>query len=204
MKKFWQIIYYYIVTPGILILAHILAVFSKKIRKSLYPRHSTITEIANWLKSSCAVEGKRILFHTASLGEFEHIRPILQMLKEQYQAVNIVTFFSPSGYENVGQPPGLDFYTYLPIDRPKNWKKIFNTVKPSFIVVAKWDIWPGQVWTAHKMGIPIFLINASLRNESTRAKKGVKQFFKYVYRDIDRIFAVSQADAHQFSIHYPR
>jgi 3-deoxy-D-manno-octulosonic-acid transferase len=203
MRKFWQIVYFFLVIPGMVILAHILAIFSGKIRKSLFKRYSTLTSITNWLDSSQPLEGKRILFHTASLGEFEHIRPILQILKEQYKTVNIVTFFSPSGYENVGQSPGLDFHTYMPVDRSKNWQQIYDTIKPALIVVAKWDIWPGQVWTAHKMGIPIFLINASLRKESTRAHKGVKQFFKYVYRDIDCIFAISQDDAHQFTIHYP-
>jgi 3-deoxy-D-manno-octulosonic-acid transferase len=43
-----------------------------------------------------------------------------------------------------------------------------------------------------------------LREESKRAHKSVKQFYKYVYRDIDCIFAISQDDARQFSIHYPR
>ncbi len=186
------------------ILAHVLAIFSNKIRKSLFARYSVITRINNWLNSNRPTEGRHILFHTASLGEFEHIRPILQILKEQYHTVNIVTFFSPSGYENVGQTPGLDFHTYMPIDRSKNWQQIYDVIKPAFIVVAKWDIWPGQVWTAHKMRIPIFLINASLRKESKRAHKSVKQFYKYVYRDIDCIFAISQDDARQFTIHYPR
>ena len=105
---------------------------------------------------------KRVLFHSASLGEFEHIRPVIQALKENHQTVNIVTFFSPSGYDNVGQSKGLDFHFYLPFDFPGNWQKIYEIVKPSMIIIAKHDVWPGQVWTAHKYNLPIFLINASL------------------------------------------
>jgi 3-deoxy-D-manno-octulosonic-acid transferase len=148
--------------------------------------------------------GKRVLFHTASLGEFEHIRPVIQALKENYQTVNIVTFFSPSGYDNVGQSKGLDFHFYLPFDFPHNWQKIYEVIKPSMVIIAKHDVWPGQVWTADKHNLPIFLINASLSAKSSRTRWGVKSFLKYVYRDFTEIFAISDDDASRFSKHYPR
>jgi 3-deoxy-D-manno-octulosonic-acid transferase len=203
MKRIWQSIYYFIVTPGLVILVHILAVFSNKIRKALVPRYSTIARIKEWLDTTHP-EGKRILFHTASLGEFEQIRPLLQIYKEKYQTINIVTFFSPSGFENVGQTEGLDFHFYMPIDFPKNWKKIYEFINPSLIAVAKHDVWPAQVWAAHEKGIPIFLINASLGTKSTRTRKGVKRFLKHVYCDFESICAVSYEVAQRFAEHYPR
>jgi len=203
MKKFWQIIYYFWVSPGIVIGAHILALFFRKVRKGLFPRYTTIKSLQNWMETNQTNE-KRVLFHTASLGEFEHIRPVLEALKEEYHTVNIVTFFSPSGYDNVGQTKGLDFHFYLPFDQPKNWKKIYQIIEPSLIIIAKHDVWPGQVWTAHNQNLPIYLINASLSAKSSRTRRGVKRFLKHVYRDFTQICAISDDDAKRFSVHYPR
>jgi len=65
----------------------------KKFWQGLLQRYKTISSLKNWLSESNP-RGKRILFHTASLGEYEHIRPVLQMLKETFKTINIVTFFS--------------------------------------------------------------------------------------------------------------
>ena len=203
MKKFWQILYYFWVNPGIVIGAHILAIFFSKVRKGLFPRYKTIRRLRHWIEST-KPDKVRVLFHTASLGEFEHIRPVLQSLKEKYQTVNIVTFFSPSGYNNVANSQGLDFHMYLPFDYSYNWNKIYKLIKPSIIIIAKHDVWPGQVWNAHRLNIPIYLINASLSAKSSRTRWGVKSFLKHVYRDFTTICAISDKDKERFSIHYPR
>ena len=129
MKKFWQNFYYYIITPLFLIGVHLAALFSAKIRKGLLPRYKTISSLKNWLSENNP-RGKRILFHTASLGEYEHIRPVLQMLKETFKTINIVTFFSPSGYENVGGDPYLDFHLYTPFDRKKKLAEDLKNHRP--------------------------------------------------------------------------
>ena len=203
MKKFWQIIYYLWVSPGIIIGAHILAIFFSKVRKGLFPRYTTIKRLQSWIEST-KPESRKVLFHTASLGEFEHVRPVLQALKEKYQTINIVTFFSPSGYDNVANTKGLDFHFYLPFDQPYNWKKIYDLIDPSIIIIAKHDVWPGQVWTARVLGLPIFLINASLSAKSSRTGWGVKSFLKHVYRDFSGICAISDDDTNRFAVHYPR
>ncbi len=202
MKKIWQYLYYIIVTPFFIFGIHMAAIFSAKIRSGLLPRYVTIKRLKEWLHQNNP-QGKRILFHTASLGEYEHIRPLLEMMKEEYGTVNIVTFFSPSGYKNVGKDPSLDFYFYTPFDRKKNWSDVYNLVNPTLIIIAKWDIWPGQIWTAKKMNIPIYLVNASLRGDSRRTKTGVKRFLKHVFRDFSVIFAVSDVDGERIIKHFP-
>ena len=92
MKKIWQFIYYFWVNPGIVVGAHILAIFVVKVREGLFPRYSTIKRLEDWIDKT-KPDTRRVLFHTASLGEFEHIRPVLEALKEKYHTVNFVTFF---------------------------------------------------------------------------------------------------------------
>ena len=59
---------------------------------------------------------KRLWAHCASLGEYEQIRPVLELYqKENWQL--IVSFFSPSGYEKRKNDPLLDAVIYLPLTR---------------------------------------------------------------------------------------
>ena len=204
MKKICQILYYFWVSPGIVIGAHILALFIAKVRKGLFARYTTIKRLNNWFAENRPATTSCVLFHAASLGEFEHIRPVLQALHEKYKTTNIVTFFSPSGYDNVANTKGLDFHFYLPFDQPYNWKKIYKIINPSLIIIAKHDVWPAQIWTANQQGIPIYLINASLSAKSSRTGWGVKSFLKHVYRDFTGICAISDDDARRFSAHYPK
>ena len=202
MKMIWQLFYYYLITPVLIGLFILASLFSVKIRNGLYPRFSSVRRLLTWVKKEQPT-GKIVLFHASSYGEFEHIRPVLQMLKTQFQTVNIVSFFSPSGYKNAADAEGLDFHFYMPFDLPGNWKRIYQTLNPVMVIVAKWDVWPAQVWTAKENKLPIYLINASLRRDSTRIKIGIKQFLKHVFRDYSKIYAVSDVDGRHLLEHFP-
>jgi 3-deoxy-D-manno-octulosonic-acid transferase len=204
MSKFiWQNIYTFLILPLIFILAHIAALFSKQIREGLFPRRETIAELENWIKSKKRND-RYVLFHAASMGEFEHIKPLLYKLKQKHNTINVLTFFSPSGYKHVKDTPGLDFFLYMPFDFSSHWKKLYELLKPSLLVISKHDVWPMQIWQAHTMNIPIYLVNASLPEKSSRTRPFIKSFLKHVYRDFSNIFTISKEDAQRFSIHYPR
>ena len=202
MKKLWQYIYAFLIMPALVLLFFISSLFSARIREGFYPRFSTIKRLRNWLKKE-QPQTTIILFHAASYGEFEHIRPVLQILKESFETTNIVTFFSPSGFINVKEAEGLDFHLYMPIDKTENWRKIYSLLQPAMVIVAKWDVWPAQVWTAKAMNIPIYLINASLRENSTRILPGIKQFLNRVFCDYSSVFAVSDEDGKRLAQHFP-
>ncbi|MDN3669612.1 glycosyltransferase N-terminal domain-containing protein [Echinicola jeungdonensis] len=55
------------------------------------------------LESFCKQKsGDLVWFHVASLGEYEQAKPVIAKLKATFPNLNVVlTFFSPSGYENV-------------------------------------------------------------------------------------------------------
>lgn len=204
MKKlFWKLLYALILLPLTFGLIHILSIFSKKIRQGLYPRRKTISNLLKW-NNTTQLEGKRILFHAASLGEFEHIRPLIHKLKEEYKTINILTLFSPSGYKNIKSSPDLDYFMYMPFDFGFMWKKVYSIIHPDLLIISKHDVWPMQVWQAKKMKIPMYLVNASLAESSTRTKPFIKSFQKYIYRDFTNIFSISEDDADRFAIHYPK
>jgi len=196
-----RILYRFIIIPLILSLAKVFALFNHDINEGLKKRRHVINDLIKWLESSDR-KNKRVLFHSASLGEFEHIKPVLQGLKDKYQTLNIITFFSASGYENVKNSDGLDYFSYTPIESFAAWEKFYSILKPVFLVIAKHDVWPGQVWTAQKLGIPVFLVNASLSENSSRRQRTVAWFLSSVYRSLSHIFAISEEDADRFRLSY--
>ena len=204
MSKFiWQNIYRLIILPLIFIVVHVVALFSKQVREGLFPRRKTIDELKKWQEEH-AENRKFVLFHAASMGEFEHIKPLLFNLKEKYHTVNILTFFSPSGYKHVKDTQGLDFFLYMPFDFSSHWKKLYKILNPRILIISKHDVWPMQIWQARKMKIPIYLVNASLPENSSRTRPIIRNFLKHVYRDFSKIFTISADDAERFSKYYPK
>ena len=201
-KSLWQKTYILLILPIIFILVHIAAIFSKQVREGLFPRRKSILKLEQWLKNQNA-NREYVLFHAASMGEFEHIKPLLFKMKEKYNTTNVLTFFSPSGYKHVKDTPGLDFYLYMPFDFFSHWKKLYEALKPKLLIISKHDVWPNQIWQANTMKIPIYLVNASLPEKSSRTRPLIQNFLKHVYRDFTKIFTISEDDGLRFSQHYP-
>ena len=116
--------------------------FSKKI--DLF--HEGRKDTFKILKKDINPNEKNIWFHVSSLGEFEIARPIIEDLKIKVNNIKIlVTFFSPSGYENIKNYKHADSITYLPVDSSKNSKKFIKYVNPKVAVIIKNDLWPNYI-----------------------------------------------------------
>ena len=201
-RIFWINIYRLIIFPLIYISAHTGALFSKKVRIVLKKKYSVVRELRKWLEENHEDAPKYIIFHAASLGEYEHIRPVLFKLNRQFDSRNIVTFFSPSGLQNVRTGNGVHYTTYMPFDTFSQWGKIYRLVKPVMVVIAKHDVWPAQIWSARDHNIPVFLINASLSSRSTRAKFPFGRILSIVYRDFNEIMTISEEDKERFQKYF--
>ena len=86
---------------------------------------------------------KRLLFHCASLGEFEQAKPLIQKIKSKYPGLKIIiSFFSPSGYQIGKNYKFADFVCYLPFDSKKNVNLFLKSIKPSMVFLIKYEFWP--------------------------------------------------------------
>ena len=103
-------------------------------------------------------------FHSASMGEFEQGRPIIEAFKkENPKHFVLVTFFSPSGYEVRKNYAGADFVSYLPLDGYFNSERFLNLVKPSLAVFIKYEFWYYYLTGLKKRGISTILVSAIFR-----------------------------------------
>jgi 3-deoxy-D-manno-octulosonic-acid transferase len=127
-------------------------------------------------------------FHTASMGEFEQGRPIIDAFKQAYPDYFIlVTFFSPSGYEVRKSAPGIDFVSYLPFDSAQSATRFLDLVKPKLAIFVKYEFWYFYLTGLQKREIPSLLVSAIFRpNQVFFAWYG--QFFKKIVASFTHIF----------------
>ena len=99
------------------------------------------------LKKEVNPNEKNIWFHVSSLGEFEIAKPMIKSLKKRFDNLKIiVTFFSPSGYENSKKFQFADLTLYLPIDSSYNAKRFVRIVNPSIAIFIRNDIWSNYIY----------------------------------------------------------
>lgn len=116
------------------------------------------------LKSQVSHSDKTIWFHCASLGEYEQGLPVMEAVKEKYLHHKlVVSFFSPSGYENKKNSSIGDVTVYLPLDTKSNVKKFLNLVKPEMVFFVKYEFWPNYLLELNRRSIPTFLISGLFR-----------------------------------------
>lgn len=150
----------------------ITALFNPKIKLFIRGRRTVFSKL-----SELSDNDKVIWFHTASLGEFEQARPIIEKVKTSYKTHKIVlTFFSPSGYEIQKEYPLADIVCYLPFDTRSNVRKFVNKLKPELAVFVKYEFWPNLLNALKKQSIPTILVSGIFRKKQLFFKSYGKWF----------------------------
>ncbi|MCZ8133896.1 MAG: 3-deoxy-D-manno-octulosonic acid transferase [Algoriphagus sp.] len=185
--KFLYFIFFELVTRLLPLLGRV----SPRVNHFLNGRVGIFSQLEEFRKIN---PGRLIWFHVASLGEYEQARPVISILKSRQPNTKIIlSFFSPSGYDNIIKKPNadLDFITYLPLDR-KSWMEKFVTLlNPDQVFFVKYDLWFHLVSALKRKGIPIYLISASFRsNQIYFSWYGA--FFRKMLFDLDWIFTQNQ------------
>jgi 3-deoxy-D-manno-octulosonic-acid transferase len=171
-----------------------LSLFVPKIRDGLEGREGLLERARDFRKRIGAKP--LLLFHCASAGELEALKPLAHKFDRSKVAI-AVSYFSPSAKSALQKSDEFDFSDYSPIDSHGQVAGFLAALKPSVIAITKHDIWPNLVWQARELSIPIFLINGNFPASSTRLWPGVRQFHAAVYTAFTQIMTVSEDDAKQ-------
>jgi 3-deoxy-D-manno-octulosonic-acid transferase len=199
MEKFWKISYNIVFIPLFWLALVILSLFNNKIKRGIKGRNGLFTDLNNKLKS-LPKGSKKIWFHSSSMGEFEQAKPLITILKEKHPEIKIiVSFFSPSGYDNNLNYKLADLVTYLPFDSCSNAKKFIDMLSPDFAILIRYDIWPNHLWKLKEMNIPVFLVDATMRSNSGRMFPVIKNFHSYLFKNFTGILTISESDKEGFS-----
>ena len=103
-------------------------------------------------------------FHAASLGEFEQARPVLEEYRRRHPDHQVfVSFFSPSGYEVRKSYSQADVVCYLPMDTPRNARRLTAAVNPDKVFFVKYEFWYNYLATLNKRHAHTYIFSAIFR-----------------------------------------
>ena len=198
MKSLWFVFYNIIIIPFLYVGSRIVGIFNEKMRRGIIGRKRIFE---NLILDALSIDKskKMIWFHSSSLGEFEQAKPIIEELKKKQNLNILITFFSPSGYENSRKYPHADLVAYLPFDTSSNAKRFIKLLKPDLAILMRYDIWPNHIWAMKKAGITSYLVDATMERNSPRKLPLIRNFHKILFKDITRILTVSKKDAQEFT-----
>ncbi|MEZ4822249.1 MAG: glycosyltransferase N-terminal domain-containing protein [Ignavibacteria bacterium] len=126
MRTFWFVIYNFLGVPALWLIFFIYSLFNSKVREGFKSRRDLFSKLDESLmhlyENPANINKKRVLIHSSSLGEYQQAIPLAEeLVKKNYNV--ILSFFSPSGYNNsrVNDPNVIK--TYLPFDSYSKEKK---------------------------------------------------------------------------------
>ena len=112
-------------------------------------------------------EDRIVWVHTASLGEFEQGRPVIEKIRARYPEYKILlTFFSPSGYEIHKNYQGADYIFYLPADTAQNARRFLDIAHPEVAIFVKYEFWLNLLSELRKRKINSYIISSIFRHDS--------------------------------------
>ncbi len=175
------------------------SLFNPKLRRALDGRKTLLAQTRGHYDGA-NIKGPRILIHSASFGELEQAKPVIAEIKKRFPTAYIhLTFFSPSGYENViGKYPDADFISYAPIDLQKDVASFLDSTKPDLALFTRYDVWPNMASELKRRKIPSILFAATASESSRRMMPLVRTLYRNVFRSLTKILVISDDDKNRF------
>lgn len=164
----------------------VFSLFNEKAKKGVLGRKESLKKV----QSAFSANDKVIWMHAASLGEYEQGLPVLEQLKENFSDHKIlVTFFSPSGYENVVKKKNIaDVICYLPFDKKADVNEFVAQINVTLFFTVKYDYWYNLLEELKQKGIKAYVISALFYDTQSFFTSYGKWFVKQLQKNIDWFF----------------
>ena len=148
-------------------LIHLAAYFRTDAKKWVNGREHLLEQI----KPFQSVSKKYFWIHCSSLGEFEQVRSLIEMIKLHHPDQLIwLSFFSPSGYDIRKQYPFVDVVSYWPSDVQSEVLQFIDIVSPSCALFVKYDFWFNTFEILHQRKIPMYYISLLFHSKTYLTK----------------------------------
>lgn len=155
------------------------SLFNNKAKEIVENQKNLIQKI----QSSTKGEENIVWFHAASLGEFEQGKSVIKIYKQKNPNHKILlSFYSPSGYNNIKDSELADWVFYLPHDTKKNSQFIAQNIKPIKVIFIKYEFWFNYIQEFYKEDIPMYFIASIFRKEQYFFKFYGKWFAKQLQK----------------------
>lgn len=172
----------------------LLALASRELGRAAAERRGVVGRLEDWSRARRAPDRALLWLHGASAGELAGAAPVVSTLRRERRLQLLVTYFSPSAEPVLGRL-SPDVADVLPLDTPRDTRAAVRAVDPDALVFAKGDLWPNLTRAAAGAGVPLGLVNGTVRPGSSRLRPPVRWLLAPAYGRLGRAGAASEADA---------
>ncbi len=168
----------------------VFSLFNDKTKKGVEGRKRSLEKV----KALFTQKDRVIWMHAASLGEYEQGLPVLERLKDHFPEHKIlVTFFSPSGYENVVKKKHIaDVICYLPFDKKSIINEFITQFNTELFFTVKYDYWYNLLAALKNRNTKIYVISALFYERQSFFTSYGKWFVKQLKKNVDWFFHQTQ------------
>tara|TARA_Y100000996_G_scaffold250372_1_gene196926 strand:+ start:72 stop:1304 length:1233 start_codon:yes stop_codon:yes gene_type:complete len=179
---------YIMLSPFLWLAIYIASFLNKKIRLRM---NSYKFLLNNSIVKAKQTNKEILVFHAASNGELEQLKPIFRLIDRNKYFV-MLTISSPSSYNHI--PLNLlDTFSYQAFDFPWTVYNFFKKIKPHKYIITRHDIWPNHLFFSKWFCKDVYLINANLPEKSKRLFPVIRSFYKYIFSFFTCIYTVSES-----------
>ncbi len=143
-------------------------------------------------------DSETVVFHAVSVGEVNAIASLVKKTREVHPELNIILTTTTKTGQEVAKKSLSDFVnqiTYFPYDFFFSVNAFLNSYKPSKVIIAETEIWPGFASIAKSKGIKVYIVNGRISPNSYKGYKKFSFFFKKILEKYELILMQSDSDA---------
>lgn len=137
-----------------------------------------------------------VWIHAVSVGETRAAEPLVRELRQHFPGLPLLlTQMTPTGRAAAESLFPDAQCRYLPYDHP-GWTAAFLAQhRPRFGILMETEIWPNLIHACRSAGIPLFLANARLSEQSAAGYLKWRPLFRPALHSLRRVLAQTEADA---------
>jgi len=190
-------LFYFLLSSAVFLGIYIGQLFNKKIYIYLKNKDSTINNAVDVLSKINRTNKKVLIFHAASAGEFEQLKPILKQINRKRYFI-LQTFSSPTIFNAACNNPLFDICCYHPPDIIWQSYSFFKKINPDAYIVTRHDVWPSHLLITNKLDIKSYYINANIHKKSIWNKKLFIPMSKIIFNNLDLCLVPSERIQNNF------
>jgi 3-deoxy-D-manno-octulosonic-acid transferase len=143
---------------------------------------------------------KCIWLHAVSVGEVNAAKTVIEELEKKFHDFEIVvSTTTDTGFARASGLLGANHHVfYFPFDFSPVMRRAFGSVRPSICLLMELEIWPNFISTAHRLHVPVLVVNGRISDGSFSGYKRIRVFVGGIFGKIDLILAQTQEYAQRF------
>lgn len=174
----------------------LMRLFIKSIRQPLYRKRWW--ERLGFIR--CHQHPNTVWLHAVSLGEVNAAITLIRYFLQKHPEIHwVISTTTGTGYARAASELGETVQHFnAPFDVPSAVKRFLRRSKPKMLIIMETELWPNLIHYTAKEGIPIYLANARLSEQSAKGYHRFAQPTANMLRQITMIAAQYQQDALRF------